>query len=141
MDSLDPSSTSLTASDTHSDYHFDQPTVTPHPAWTQALAEASAADAGPAQDVIKAATDPATGTVNTGQLAQQVTDAAAHDPAKANAAYAAVHAQLQASDPPAADRFNQNVVRAFGDAAKGAAPGVYRAGGEVLKSNPILSKQ
>lgn len=52
----------------------------------------------PASDLVSRATDPRTGMVDTRQLAALVADAAKTDPAKAEAAYAAIEQQLSFAD-------------------------------------------
>ncbi len=109
-----------------------------HPAGACAI---PAADLAEAAGLVVGATDPATGQADTAVLGRQIAEAAAQDPAKAGAAYHAVHEQLQQRDPRQAQQLDADVARAVGDLAKGAASGLGKAGAQVLASNPILSKQ
>ena len=90
----------------------------------------------PARDLVARATDPATGAVDTRQLAAWVADAARSSPKDASAAYQQIEDQLGAGDR---SRFAQDVAAAVKrDSATGFAQGVVTTGSRVLKNNPIL---
>lgn len=98
----------------------------------------------PAPAIIARATDPATGAVDTGQLAAWVADAARQLPEAASAAFAEIEAGLSVGD---ASRFNADVAaQARGDqppviSAFGIAQGPGIAGSRILRDNPILEVQ
>lgn len=114
----------------------------------------------PASALVRAATDPRTGTVDTRQLAQLLVDAGRSDPGKANAAYRAIEQQLSiadrarlAQDTRAEGTRQSDAVR--GPSITGAAQGALGRGNHVaaqgsaiaaqgtraLVENPILSIQ
>lgn len=98
----------------------------------------------PAAAIIARATDPASGAVDTRQLAAWVGDAARQSPEAASAAFAAIEARLGVGD---ASRFNADVAaEARGDqpqaiSAFGLAQGPGAAGSRILRDNPILEVQ
>lgn len=118
-----------------------------------------------ASRLIAQATDPKSGAVDTRALAQAVHQAAGVDPKTASAAYGEVEHALSERSPADASRFNSDVQDAFrtsGDAAAGLGVGASKAGGglsaagaartaegaglttrgaQLLKDNPLLSKQ
>lgn len=101
----------------------------------------------PAADLVRKATDPATGRVDTAKLAGWVADAAARSPEAASAAHAAIAAELGVGD---ASRFSADVrtaVTARADeggplfSATGAAQAPGVSGSRILRDNPILEIQ
>jgi hypothetical protein len=120
------------------------------------LAQTSTADTSPdpedplaqAAAVIRQATDPHTGQLDTRSLGSWVADAARRDPAAASHAYAAIEAQLMASGRVGdVAHFNQDVVSASSSSVSppgglfGAGQGMLQQGGKLLVDNPILVKQ
>ena len=125
----------------------------------------------PASDLVAQATDPRTGAVDTGRLAELVADAARTDPARAEAAYAAIEQELATSSAGDAGRFAADTRSAIhagaaangndqsnvvpGPSITGAGQGAIQAGRNVaargdlltaagtqrLVDNPILSIQ
>ena len=118
-----------------------------------------------ASGLISGATNVRTGQIDTRALAQVVQAAAGRDPATASAAYSDVEHQLGQRSPADASRFNADIRDAFrtaGDAAAGSGVGAVRAGAhasslgaartrfgeglsakgaQLLRDNPLLSKQ
>lgn len=106
----------------------------------------------PAADVIARATDARTGTVDTQRLAHWVIEARRQDPQNADAAHAAIEAQLLASGHPGdVAHYHQDLLAA---ARHGTAPeptwpaGLWAPGqtwltqgGQWLRDNPILIKR
>ncbi|HEY2464520.1 MAG TPA: hypothetical protein VGI32_10705 [Steroidobacteraceae bacterium] len=103
----------------------------------------SAAAPDSAADLIGAATNSRTGSIDTRQLASWVADAAKHDFGTASKAYEQIDAQLSRQDPAAAGHFSRDVAHAFAHTSYtgpvwGAGKGISEAGKLVLRSNPIL---
>ncbi|MBL8277400.1 MAG: hypothetical protein JNL93_11920 [Pelomonas sp.] len=118
----------------------------------------------PAADVISQATDARTGAVDTQRLAHWVIDARRSDPQAADAAHAAIEAQLLASGHPGdVAHYHQDLLAAARERAPGDAglptgvpngvpigvpnglwaPGQtwVQQGGQLLRENPILIKR
>lgn len=106
----------------------------------------------PAADLISRATDPRTGSVDTQRLAHWVMDARRHDPQAADAAHAAIEAELLAAGHPGdVAHYHQDLLAAArqGSQPDPALPGGLWApgqawvhqGGQLLRDNPILIKR
>ena len=107
---------------------------------------------GSASDLLRAATDPRTGVVNTGQLAGWIADAARQNFDSASTAYRQIDARLSKTDPATAGYFSRDVADAFAaqQSGDGSSPsaftgplwaagnGISEAGKTVLRNNPIL---
>jgi hypothetical protein len=100
----------------------------------------------PAQSLIRSATDPKTGSVDTRQLARLLVDAGRTDPARANAAYQAIEEQLPladrarlADDTRAAGAQASNAVP--GPSITGAAQGAVQAGDRGVARGTALAAQ
>jgi hypothetical protein len=104
-------------------------------------------DSSPADQaaaLVRQATEPATGRVDTRALGAWVADAARQDPATASAAHAAIEDHLLKSSPGDVARFNEDVAAArLGPPSglAGAGQGLVRSGTKVLVDNPILTKR
>lgn len=112
-------------------------------------------DRNPAADVISRATDARSGTVDTQRLAHWVMDARRSDPQAADAAHAAIEAQLLASGHPGdVAHYHQDLLAAARQPARDSAPdpalpgGLWapgqawvQQGGQLLRDNPILIKR
>lgn len=106
----------------------------------------------PAADVVARATDTRTGTVDTQRLAHWVMDARRQDPQTADAAHAAIEAELLASGHPGdVAHYHEDLLAAARQSAQPdpALPGGLWApgqawvnqGGQLLRDNPILIKR
>ncbi|MBK1614343.1 hypothetical protein CKO44_12775 [Rubrivivax gelatinosus] len=102
----------------------------------------------PARELIGAARDPRSGSLDTARLGAWVADAARQDPGRASQAYAAVEHELTAQGRVGElARFNADVVAAADGGLQapgglwGAGQGLLQAGQQVLVDNPILVKQ
>ncbi|MET0208883.1 MAG: hypothetical protein ABW220_07550 [Burkholderiaceae bacterium] len=115
----------------------------------------SASSAGPApraeqaRDLIRQASDPATGALDTKALGGWVADAAGKNPQAASEAHAAVEDQLMAQGRVGdLSRFNEDVVAAAKQIADATPNGLWAAGQvlanqgrDILVDNPILTKR